>query len=106
MKTLLLAAIAALTIGCQATRPTSQPLVYSGGDGSSCEQAVVIRDATIREVGLLAEKVWLEERFPGHRNVRESSLTSADRHYDVIEFATVSGEPRKVYFDTTDFIHK
>jgi hypothetical protein len=103
---LLLAVVSVLVIGCQAPRPTSQPLVFSGGDGSSCEQAVVIREARIREVGLLAEKVWLEERYPGYRNVRESSLSSADRHYDVVEFATTAGETRKVYFDATDFIHR
>ncbi len=106
MKTLLIAFLAVLLVGCQAPRPATQPLVYAGGDGSSCDRAVVIREAKCRELGILAQRLWLEEYYPGYRDVKQSDLKSTERHYDVVEFATASGDTRKVYFDTTDCYNK
>jgi hypothetical protein len=102
MKALLISFLAVLLVGCQAPRSATHPLVYSGGDGSSCDQAVVIREAKCRELGVLAQRLWLEDKFPGYREAKQSAINSADRHYDIVEFATASGDTRKVYFDTTD----
>ncbi len=106
MKALLLSFLAVLLVGCQAPRSATRPLVYSGGDGSSCDQAVVVHEAKCRELGVLGQRLWLEERFPGYRESKQSAINSADRHYDVVEFATADGDTRKVYFDTTDYFHK
>lgn len=97
---------ALLTVGCQTSRTPSRPIVYSGGDGASCEQAVIIGDVQCREAGTLAERLWLAERYPGHREASQSALSLAGRQYDVVEFATAGGETRKVYFDTTEIAHK
>jgi len=107
MKTLMAVLFGLLLVGCQNPQfATTHHLAYSGGDGSSCQQAVVISDARIREAGELAERLWLEQRYPGYRETQESSVDSASRHYDRIEFATAGGEAKAVYFDTSDFCGK
>jgi hypothetical protein len=95
-----------LVVGCKTPGPRTEPLVFAGGNGSSCEQAVVIREARFRELGMLAEKLWLQKNYPGYRQTSQSALDSASRHYDLVEVATSEGETRKVYFDTTEFIDK
>jgi hypothetical protein len=105
MKTLLAVSLAGLTVlaaGCQTAAWSSRPIVYSGGDGSSRERAVVISEVACREAGVLAENLWLEQRYPGCRGATRSAVNGADKQYDVVEFATAGGETRKVYFDTTE----
>ena len=102
MKTFIAASFAILLVGCQTARPVREPIVYSGGDGSSCRQAIVIGHANYREGGLMAMSQWLEQRYPGSHPKRQSAMNSAGRHYDVVEFTTTQGEERTVYFDTTE----
>jgi uncharacterized lipoprotein YajG len=64
MKTLIAACFALLLVGCQTPQIASQPLVYSGGDGSSCERAVVIEGASCHEAGTLAISRWLQQSYP------------------------------------------
>lgn len=80
-------------------------LTYSAGDGSSYQQAVVIKGAQDEEAGLSAERAWLAQRYPGFRMGRQSLLASGGRHYDLIEITTSQGHKR-IYFDITDFFGK
>jgi len=105
MKTLLLGFFAIAVAGCQTQRPI-QHLDYSGGDGSSCQQAVVIAGASVREVGVLAQKLWLEQRYPGYRQTKDSLLTSNSRQFEMLELATLDGQTGSVYFDVTDWWQK
>ena len=66
-KTLLLIPIATMLAGCSSLQSNSQPLVCLGGDGSSRERAVVINNAKHRETARVAEKLWLDQRYPGCR---------------------------------------
>ena len=88
--------------GCQTQWSKPQQLAYSGGDGTSCQQAVVIKGAKLRETGLLGEKMWLEQKYPGYRQTRESLLNSAGKQIDLVEFRTADGQTASVYFDLTD----
>ena len=106
MKMLLFLPFATLLAGCQSFQPTSQPLVCIGGDGSSCQQAVVINNARYRETALVAEKLWLDQKYPGSRQTSQCALNEAGKHYDLIEVATSDGQALKVYFDTTDSFAK
>ena len=101
MKTLIAACFALLLVGCQTPQLPSHPLVYSGGDGSSCERAVVIVGANCREAGTLAISRWLEQSYPDAQGKSVSAMNSAGRHYDLVEFTTTKGEGKTVYFDTT-----
>jgi hypothetical protein len=87
--------------GCQTQHARHQQLAYSGGDGSSCEQAVVLHGVQYREAGLLGQGLWLEQRYPGYRQTRNTLVNSASRQYDLVEIATADGRSRRVYFDVT-----
>ena len=106
MKTLIAVCFAVLLVGCQTPQLPSHPLVYSGGDGSSCERAVVIGGASCREGGTLAIYQWLEQSHPDAQGTRLSAMNSAGRHYELVEFATRNGEGKTVYFDTTGCLGK
>lgn len=79
----------------------SAPVQYSGGDGSSIDQAVVLNGATIAS-GPRAAYNFIEERFPGCVHRRQSLREQGGRSYDVLEFTTADGEERTMYFDITD----
>ena len=106
MKTLLLIPFATLLAGCQMLSPPSQPLVCLGGDGSSCQQAVVISNARYIETAMVAEKLWLDRKYPGRKETNQSALNSVGKHYDLVELTTADGQPLKVYFDTSDCFAK
>jgi len=106
MKMLLFIPFAALLAGCQGLQTTSKPLVCVGGDGSSRQQAVVISNAKYREAALVAEKLWLDQRYPGSRETKQSALSSVDKHYDLVELTTGDGQALKVYFDTSECFEK
>lgn len=101
----LLTLLALLVAGC-ATSKNVQRLSYSGGDGSTSEQAVVIKDAKYREAGLVGERMWLEQKYPGCRQIGKKALNSGGRIYELVEVTTTDGQSRQVYFDTTEFCAK
>ena len=78
---------------------------YSGGDGSSLEQAVVIKGAKDEEAGVAAERTWMEQRYPGFHKGQQALLGAGGKHYDEIRITTREGH-KTVYFDITDFFGK
>jgi hypothetical protein len=106
MKTLLFIPFTALLAGCQGLQTTSKPLVCVGGDGSSRQQAVVIANAKYMEAAMVAEKLWLDQKYPGRHETKQSALSSVGKHYDLVELTTGEGQALKVYFDTTDCFAK
>jgi hypothetical protein len=108
MKTLTIASFASLAtllVGCS-TYQTQPLLAFTGGDGTSCQQAVVISGASYHETGFVAERVWLGQRYPGSHETAKSTMVSGNRHYDLYELKTSDGQSKKVYFDSTDFFAK
>jgi hypothetical protein len=81
-------------------------LAFEGGDGSSIEQAVVIRNAKNETEGVDAESKWIKKVHPGWRKGNQALLNVKDRSYDQIEYATPDGKARTIYFDITDFFGK
>lgn len=76
---------------------------YDGGDGSSCEQAVVILGAKSEFEGIGAEYDWLGRHYPGSE-VLEQALGQCDGHWaDILSIRTAQGESREVYFDIEEF---
>jgi hypothetical protein len=105
-KMLLLIPFVTLLAGCGTFQTTSQPLVVLGGDGSSCDRAVVINNAKHRETARVAEKMWLDQKYPGCRETNASALNAEGKHYDLVEVTTTGGQVMKVYFDSTDSFSK
>ena len=89
------------------SRPTKAGgFTYTGGDGSTIDQAVVIKGATDEETGVKAEYTWLRQKYPGYHRGGQSLMGKQGRHYDKIEFTTVDGHSLSTYFDITDFFGK
>jgi hypothetical protein len=101
MKAFFFAFFASILFGCR-----SAPLTYSGGDGSSYVEAVVIKNARHEEIGVPAERAWLERRYPGYDKREQSLMTVNGKQFDLIEFMTAAGEHKSIYFDITDFFGK
>ena len=81
-------------------------IVFAGGDGSSIEQAVLIRNAKGEEEGVAAESHWVRTVHPGWRKGDQALLSDKGRSYDRIEYRTPKGETKTLYFDITDFFGK
>jgi hypothetical protein len=76
---------------------------FSGGDGSSIKNAVVIT-ASNEEAGNRAAYIWLHEHYPGSRLQKEGSdYDDSARYYSEIEIVTSDGKSRTVFFETTSF---
>jgi hypothetical protein len=98
MKTLVYACSVLLLAGCAVLQQTPEHFAYFGGDGSSCEQAVVINNSGGFEVAVLAQKLWIENHYPGCRQTSQTVVRTDGRRFDLIEIASQAGEARKVYF--------
>jgi hypothetical protein len=81
-------------------------LVFEGGDGSSIEQAVVIKNAKNEEEGVDAEAKWVRKVHHGWEKGNQALLSDKGRHYDRIEYTTPKGKTETVYFDITEFFGK
>ena len=79
---------------------------YAGGDGSSCEQAVVILGAAGEFQGISAEYAWLNKHYPGYRVLDQALVLCADHWADILGIRTAQGTGRDVYFDIEDFFGK
>ena len=80
----------------------AEPPKYSGGDGSSCEDAVV---PIVSETGTMveAERDWLRKTFGGGSLVRQVLGESPDgkRRFDLILWRKPDGQTVDVCFDVT-----
>jgi hypothetical protein len=97
MKTLCIALLAVILVGCGSSKPS-----YSGGDGSSPNEAVIIKKAKYHEALVSAERTWMEEHYPGYEKQSQALLSLGGKNYDVFTIRTKLSD-KKVYFDITDF---
>jgi hypothetical protein len=75
---------------------------FSGGDGSSCENAVVPIVSEGADM-VQAERQWLQDTFGGGSAVRQALGASSDgkRRYDLILWRKPDGQTVDVCFDVT-----
>jgi hypothetical protein len=76
---------------------------FSGGDGSSIKDAVVIT-ASSEATGDRAAYIWLHGHYPGS-HLQDEGLDYDDtaRYYSEIKIVTSDGKSRTVFFETTSF---
>ena len=86
-------------------RQTSQ-VTYAGGDGSSCETAILIHGASNEQDGVAAEYDWLKKKFPGFAMQRQSLIECGGHPADKMEFSTADGQARTVLFDINEYFGK
>jgi hypothetical protein len=75
---------------------------FAGGDGHSCEAAVVLRVDTPAEV-VRAENEWLGQRYPDRSKFDQRLLASADKKtwFDIIVLRGFDGAQVEACFDIT-----
>jgi hypothetical protein len=83
--------------------PALAHISYGGGDGSSCEQAVVIRDARNTREGAAAEQAWLVASYPGAQIKQQALSQEGKTVFDRFTLAAPGGGERQVCFDITGF---
>ena len=79
---------------------------FSGGDGSSLEQAVIVSPGGPPGTGMLGpslEYAWINRFLPGARPSGQRLLHANGKPYDVLEVQMPSGETKEVYFEISSF---
>jgi hypothetical protein len=73
--------------------------------GLSCNSAIVI-DATNEHDGIAKEKAWINENYPGAKEVKQAMTTCNGRPADQIDLETANGRTVSLYFDIGMFFGK
>jgi hypothetical protein len=73
---------------------------FSGGDGSSIKNAVVI-NASGEEPGIRAAYIWSHEHYPHSRLLHEGVDNDGDRFYFEMNIVTSEGKPHTNFFEIT-----
>ena len=87
-------------------------MLITGGDGSSEENAIVIRNAKTTKDGVNTEYKVVAKHFGVEdidwRPVEQYSISSDDtkRYYDIIHIKNRDGEHYAIWFDITSFYGK
>jgi hypothetical protein len=77
--------------------------LYSGGDGSSCEKAVLLMSKN-EAAGVRSEYVWLKHMYPGGLRTTQGYVppNKDGKSYDTIEYKKSDGEMIHVCFDISN----
>jgi hypothetical protein len=86
------------------TRRTTRPVIIAAR-GLSCNSAIVI-DATNEHDGIAKEKAWINENYPGAKEVKQELTTCNGKPTDQIDLETANGRTVSVYFDISNFFGK
>ncbi|MBL0740192.1 hypothetical protein [Chryseolinea lacunae] len=89
----------------QATDSSTSDATNSTGDGSSFENAVLIKQ-TSSTAGIEAEYKWIKEHYPGSRVLGQKLISKEKTPYDVIMIETATGEKKDVHFNISKFFGK
>ena len=85
-------------------RPATRPVIIAAR-GLSCNSAIVI-DATNEHDGIAKEKAWINENYPGAKEVKQERTTCNGKPADQIDLETANGRAVSIYFDISNFFGK
>lgn len=85
-----------------AASPPTYQVTYAGGDGSSLEQAVLIKGAPDDGAGVKAEYLWVRDHYPSLKFDSRGFLSKSGRSYDTLD-GDLGGQRRTFYFDISEF---
>jgi hypothetical protein len=91
-------------LGCEAHK--TDPFKFTGGDGSSSGQAIIISGASDEMSGIQAEHVWLSKHYPGWKLSLQSSPSTNGHIYDKMDIVAGDGVSHSIYFDISSFYGK
>jgi hypothetical protein len=75
---------------------------FAGGDGTSREQAVIMKNAKSSSEAIPLEYQWIRGRCQNFKRVKQSLNFQEGRKYDVITIRCVGEDEKDVYFDITN----
>ena len=122
MKKFAFLIISILLISCGTTKKTSikdeynakqdlNKIEYSGGNGNSIENAIIILKAKNSYEGIPAEYAYIEKLY-GKRSVdwmfiSQSLVSKKNKHYDVLTIVKLPSKKEMIiYFDISNFYGK
>jgi len=94
-----------LLFSCTAKKKTVITVSYSGGDGSSFENAVIINEIH-NGLGVDDEDTWVKIHYPYSTNNGQATITHDQKPYDVLQLTTRANKAITVYFDISKFYGK
>ena len=91
--------------------PDLTQIVYDGGDGSSFESAIIIKNAITTRDGIAAEYAYIEhkhgEKFKDWKLIGQATNMLNGKRYDFVSIQIISDNTTEKYiFDVTDFYGK
>ena len=91
--------------------PDLSKVVYTGGDGTSVENAIVISGAGNERNGIAAEYEYVAKKygikFTDWKPAGQSTISKDNKKFDAASIQTIpKGEIVTFYFDITDFYGK
>lgn len=85
----------------------SLPVIsYSGSDGSSSQEAVIIKGVANEDAAIIAEIAWLRRKYPGFEWQGLTPMSHQGKHYDLMHCTTSAGENKTIYFDVSECFSK
>ena len=81
-------------------------ITYGGGDGSSCEKAVIVQGAKGEMDGVGSEYAWLKQHYPGSKSQGQSLTECQGKPADKLHVLTADGKEIEVYFDISQYFGK
>jgi hypothetical protein len=119
MKRWLFLTVLLLAMGCDSgrkqtgapaggTKPAGRPAQeasFSGGDGNSVENALIIK-APNNFIGVRAEYDWIKRNHPGWQLDEQTMLKGGGKIYDKMYFSASDGQRTILFIDVTDFYGK
>ena len=82
---------------------------FEGGSGDSREDAIVIKNAENHRAGVVAEYLYLQERFGArdfHWRLVSQALLKGDKPVDRLSIELTDGTIKDIYFDVSEFFGK
>ena len=116
-KIILIILVLTVSISCFAGKPDwylpeVRKVSYKGGDGSSIENAVIIKKAETMEIGIMAEYLYIQKKqgklFKQWHPLDNALEKIGNKYYSTITIQKISNPEviLKYTFDITDFYGK
>ena len=86
-----------------AVSTTSAVEFAAGGNGRSPKTAIMFPDTADKVEGVVKERNWLDQYYPGHRHLMQSLMVHEERVYDRVSLTDKEGNAMIIYFDITDW---
>ena len=87
--------------------PTPEPhVVFGGGDGSTCAEAVVITGTSHEPEGVRAQRWWIFTKNVGAKIAGQSVSERGGKDLETVDLVMPDGRHKSVCFDISSFFGK